>query len=116
LRPQGINPQSTERVATFGFELRDDGISSRPLHILRECPKTYISNFSRDVIGLYTQSVQFNNALPDAGGINDQNAVVMEALSIVREEVFRVEQWRRYQEKLKRDRKTPPRERARQRR
>lgn len=85
------------------------------MHILRECPTSYVSSFSRDVIGLYTQSVQFNNALPDAGGINDQNAVVMQALTIVREEIHRVELWRRHQDKIKKDRETPIKDRVKQR-
>jgi hypothetical protein len=53
---------------------------------------------------MYTWSTQFNNALPDNGGINDQNALVMQALSIVREEFSKVEAWRRHDEEIKRER------------
>lgn len=77
----------------YGQELRSDKISSRRLHTLRECPKTFISQFSHDVIRLYNYTVQFN-ALPEAGGINDQIAVVMTALSVVRDEMNKVEAWR----------------------
>lgn len=89
----------------YGRELRDDKVTIRRLHTLRECPKTFISQFSHDVIQLYMWSLQFNNALPDAGGINDQNALVMSALSVVRDEMQKVEMWRMHEDRTKADRK-----------
>jgi hypothetical protein len=94
-------------VVWYGQEVREDKITSRRLHILRECPKTFISQFSRDVIELYLYSMQFNNALPEAGGINDQNATVMQALSIVRAEMHKVEMWQQHVATTKAD-KNPP--------
>lgn len=74
------------------------------MHNLRECPKTYLTQFSHDVIQLHMWSIAYGNALPDAGGLNDQIAVVMEALSVVRDELVKVEAWRRHEEKIKADR------------
>jgi hypothetical protein len=104
-RPQGADPHFKDTVARLGFEVRADSVSTRPLHILRECPKTFISDFSHDVMRLHLTSVQFNNALPDVGGINDQNAVVMDALNVVRDELHKVEAWTRHTHETERARK-----------
>jgi membrane protein involved in colicin uptake len=87
------------------MEVREDKVSARPLHLLRECPKTFISQFSHDVIQLYFWSKQYNNALPDSGGINDQNALVMEALGVVAEEFQKVQLWQRHNEKTEEDKR-----------
>lgn len=73
------------------------------MHILRECPKTFISEFSQDVFRLYMWSQAHNNALPDAGGLNDQIAVVMDAMSVIRDEQCKVEAWQRHVETAKAD-------------
>jgi hypothetical protein len=46
-------------------------------------------------------SVQFNNALPDPGGIRNQYALVMESLAVVRDEVRKVEDAARAEEHIK---------------
>jgi hypothetical protein len=84
-------------VTWYGQEVRKDKITTRRLHILRECPITFISEFSRDIVRLHAWSQAHNGALPDSGGINDQTAVVMEALSVVRDEFSKVEVWRSQQ-------------------
>jgi hypothetical protein len=50
-------------------------------------------------------SVQFNNALPNKGGLGQQIAVVMEALSVVRDEMHKVEEWKRHQQKIEEEKK-----------
>lgn len=84
----------------YGTEIRkQDSHSARRLHILRECPKTLITHFSHDVIQLYMWSTQFNGALPEPGGLLDQNAVVMEALALVHSEKQKVETWQLHEER-----------------
>lgn len=61
-------------------------------------------------------SVQFNNALPESGGILEQNALVMNALMVVREEVHKVEEWRRWEEAQRKDREDKVKQRANRRR
>jgi hypothetical protein len=88
-------------VTSYGKEVREDKVSIRRLHILRECPKSFISQFSHDVMQMYVWSQQYNNALPDRGGLQNQNALVMEAMSVVRDEIAKVEEWRRHEAEKK---------------
>jgi hypothetical protein len=49
-------------------------------------------------------STQFNGALPEPGGLADQNAVVMEALAVVHSEYAKVEAWRIHESRKKQER------------
>lgn len=104
LRPSGADLTSTKEVTWYGTETREDGNTARRLHILRECPKTLITSFSHDVIQLYMWSQQFNGALPEPGGLHDQNAIVMEALSLVHAERQKAEAWYLNESRIKQER------------
>jgi hypothetical protein len=75
------------------------------LHLIRECPKTLVTQFSTDAIQLYSYHAQSNNALPDRGGVNQQLALVMEAFAVIRDESIKVQKVRMEEEEEKNKKK-----------
>lgn len=65
---------------------------------VRECPESYITDWSRDVIGLFHLShsicpsfggpVIIPGPLPDSGGVFDQDNATMEAFQVIRNELL----------------------------
>ena len=69
-------------------------------HILKECPNSYITEWSKEMIELFnlchTASpslggpVIIPGPLPSAGGFFDQDNATMEAFSVIRDETIKL--------------------------
>jgi hypothetical protein len=80
-------------------------------HILKECPNSYITDWSRDMIRLFHichavspslgGPVIIPGPLPSPGGVFDQDNATMEAFAVIRAEM--VETAKRPGKKQKRD-------------
>jgi hypothetical protein len=71
-----------------GGEYRTDGPPVAALGdiVLKECPESAISGFSRGMIELFWMCEVLPGSLPASGGVLDQDNAVMEAMRVIRTE------------------------------
>lgn len=58
----------------------------RTNHKLLECPKSYVTQDSHEVLELYALMKRLK-ALPDVGGILDQPAIIVDAINVIENEL-----------------------------
>lgn len=88
----GADPDFAAPVAFYGKVPLDPANPKgtyQTLHTLKECPKSYVTAESMDVLDMYALHKQFK-ALPHSGGLLDQPAILMDALSCVDAEMHQV--------------------------